>query len=204
MIVFGKANRASSTVSDGALVAAASLSNRYITNRFLPDKAIDLVDEAASAQRLQQESKPDAIQELDRKIMTIQIELESLRKETDVASKERKQRLEESLKTLQSEAGKLTSIWDKEKEKLQAIKNAKEQLEQARVDLEKAQREGNFGRASELRYATIPGIEARLPQENSRDNFQGLIHDTVTADDIGKSSRSSRYRPKVLKGVPYS
>lgn len=192
MIVCGRANRASSTVSDGALVAAASLSNRYMTNRFLPDKAIDLVDEAASAQRLQQESKPDAIQELDRKIMTIQIELESLRKETDVASKERKQRLEHSLETLQSEAVKLTSIWDKEKEKLQAIKIAKEQLEQARVDLEKAQREGNFGRASELRYATIPSIEARLPQENSRDSFQGLIHDTVTADDIGKSSRSTR------------
>ena len=196
VIVIGKANRASSTVSDGALVAAASLSNRYITNRFLPDKAIDLVDEAASAQRLQQESKPDAIQELDRKIMTIQIELESLRKETDVASNERKQRLEESLRTLQSEAVRLTSIWDKEKEKLQAIKTAKEQLEQARVDLEKAQREGNFGRASELRYATIPSIEAQLPQENSRDSFQGLIHDTVTADDIGKSPRSSRYRPR--------
>ena len=192
MIVFAKANRASSAVSDGALVAAASLSNRYITNRFLPDKAIDLVDEAASAQRLQQESKPDAIQELHRKIMTIQIELESLRKETDVASKERKQRLEDSLKTLQSEAVKLTSIWDKEKEKLQAIKNAKEELEQARVDLERAQREGNFGRASELRYATIPSIEAQLPQENSGDSFQGLIHDTVTSDDIGKSSRSTR------------
>lgn len=166
------------------------MSNRYITDRFLPDKAIDLVDEAASAQRLQQESKPDAIQELDRQIMTIQIELESLRKETDVASKDRKGGLEKSLVTLQSEAAKLSTIWEKEKEELQAIKNAKEELEQARIELDKAQREGNFGRAGELRYATIPSIEARLPQENNRDNFQGLIHDTVTADDIGTSLKS--------------
>ena len=162
------------------------MSNRYITDRCLPDKAIDLVDEAASAQRLQQESKPDAIQELDRKIMTIQIEVESLRKETDVASKERKQQLEDSLTALQSEAARLTSIWDKEKEELQANKNAKEELEKARIELEKAQREGNFGRAGELRYATIPSIEARLPQENSRDGFQGLIRDSVTAENIGK------------------
>ena len=163
------------------------MSNRYISDRFLPDKAIDLVDEAASAQRLEQESKPDAIQELDRQIITIQIELESLRKETDVASKDRQGRLETSLSNLRSEAAKLSTIWEKEKEELQATKNAKEELEQARIELDKAQREGNFGRAGELRYATIPSIEARLPQENDRDNFQGLIHDTVTADDIGTS-----------------
>ena len=161
------------------------MSNRYITDRFLPDKAIDLIDEAASAQRLQQESKPDAIQELDRQIMTIQIELESLRKETDVASIDRKGLLEKSLSTFQSEAAELSAIWEKEKEELQATKDAKEELEQARIELENAQREGNFGRAGELRYATIPSIEARLPQENNRDNFKGLIHDTVTADDIG-------------------
>lgn len=171
-------------ISDNALVAAASMSNRYIADRFLPDKAIDLVDEAASAQRLQQESKPDAIQELDRQIMTIQIELESLRKETDISSKERRERLEASLAKLQQEAARLTEIWDKEKSDLQAIKSAQEDLDNARIELEKAQREGNFARASELQYAVIPSIQGRLPQEGSANNVNGLIHDTVTADDI--------------------
>jgi len=171
-------------ISDNALVAAASMSNRYIADRFLPDKAIDLVDEAASAQRLQQESKPDAIQELDRQIMTIQIELESLRKETDISSKERRQRLGESLVKLQQEAARLTEIWDKEKLDLQAIKTAQEDLDSARIELEEAQREGNFGRASELQYAIIPSIQKRLPQEGSTNSVSGLIHDTVTADNI--------------------
>lgn len=176
-------------ITDGALVAAATYSNRYITDRFLPDKAIDLVDEAASALRLQQESKPDAIQELDRQIMTIQIELESLRKETDVASKERKEKLEESLKTKQEEAARLTEIWDKERAEIDAIKSTKEELEKARIELEQAQREGNFGKASELRYATIPKLQQRLPQEGvtgptTGKDGQTLIHDSVTADDI--------------------
>ena len=171
-------------ISDAALVAAASMSNRYIADRFLPDKAIDLVDEAASAQRLQQESKPDAIQELDRQIITIQIELESLRNETDISSKERRQQLESSLDTLQHEAARLTEIWDKEKSDIQAIKTAQEDLENARIELETARREGNFGRASELQYATIPKIQSRLPEEGSKDRVSGLIHDTVTANDI--------------------
>jgi len=176
-------------ITDGALVAAATYSNRYITDRFLPDKAIDLVDEAASALRLQQESKPDAIQELDRQIMTIQIELESLRKETDVASKERREKLEASLKSKQEEVATLTEVWDKERAEIEAIKKTKEELEKARVELEQAQREGNFGRASELRYAIIPKLQERLPHEGS-DNSTGaktgdsLIHDAVTADDI--------------------
>ena len=176
-------------ITDGALVAAATYSNRYITDRFLPDKAIDLVDEAASALRLQQESKPDAIQVLDRQIMTIQIELESLRKETDVASKERKEKLEGSLRSIQEEAAKLTKIWDKERAEIEAIKNTKEELEKARIELEQAQREGNFGKASELRYATIPKLQQRLPQEGgtgpmTEKDGQTLIHDSVTADDI--------------------
>ncbi len=172
-------------ISDNALVAAASMSNRYIADRFLPDKAIDLlVDEAASAQRLQQESKPDAIQELDRQIMTIQIELESLRKETDISSKERRERLGDSLGKIQQEAARLTEIWDKEKLDLQAIKTAQEDLDSARIELEEAQREGNFGRASELQYAIIPSIQKRLPQEGSTNSVSGLIHDTVTADNI--------------------
>ena len=176
-------------ITDGALVAAATYSNRYITDRFLPDKAIDLVDEAASALRLQQESKPDAIQELDRQIMTIQIELESLRKETDILSKERREKLESSLESKQKEAARLTEIWDKERAELEAIKNAKEELEKARIELDQAQRDGNFGKASELRYSTIPQLEARLPKDGSETaagTTQGdtLIHDSVTADDI--------------------
>jgi ATP-dependent Clp protease ATP-binding subunit ClpB len=176
-------------ITDGALVAAATYSNRYITDRFLPDKAIDLVDEAASALRLQQESKPDAIQKLDRQIMTLQIELESLRKETDVASVERREKLETTLKTKQEEAAKLTEIWDKERAEIEAIKKTKEDLEKARLELEQAQREGNFGRASELRYAIIPKLQAQLPQEGVKGptteaGEQTLIHDSVTADDI--------------------
>lgn len=176
-------------ITDGALVAAATYSNRYITDRFLPDKAIDLVDEAASAQRLQQESKPEAIQELDRQTMTIQIELESLRKETDVLSKERRAKLEAFLKSKQDEVAKLTEVWDKEKLEIEAIKSAKEELEKARIELDQAQREGNFGKASELRYSSIPRLEARLPKEGSEvatseSGGQVLIHDSVTADDI--------------------
>ena len=178
-------------ITDGALVAAAAYSNRYITDRFLPDKAIDLVDEAASALRLQQESKPDAIQELDRQIMTIQIELESLRKETDIASKERKEALERSLTLKQDKAGELTAKWEKERAEIEDIKKAKEDLEQARMELDRAQREGNFAKASELRYATIPAFEQKLrPKEqgeegpSSSDSAESLIHDSVTADDI--------------------
>ena len=175
-------------ITDGALVAAATYSNRYITDRFLPDKAIDLVDEAASALRLQQESKPDSIQRLDREIMTIQIELESLRKETDIASKERRGQLEESLKAKQIEVTRLTEIWDKEKAEIESIKKTKEEIEQAKLDLEQARREGNFGKAGELQYATIPKLEAKLPQEGtevtSGPNGETLIHDSVTGDDI--------------------
>ena len=176
-------------ITDGALVAAATYSNRYITDRFLPDKAIDLVDEAASALRLQQESKPDAIQELDRQIMTLQIELESLRKETDVASKERKDKLESTLKSKQEDAAKLTEIWDKERAEIDVVKKTKEELEKARIELDQAQREGNFGRAGELRYAVIPKLQAKLPQEGAEVSTTGadgqsLIHDSVTADDI--------------------
>ena len=174
-------------ITDGALVAAATYSNRYITDRFLPDKAIDLVDEAASALRLQQESKPDAIQELDRQIMTIQIELESLRKETDTASKERKEKLEETLRQKQSEVAALTQRWEKERAEIEAIKRAKEDLEKARLELERAQREGNFAKASELRYATIPKLEASIPKETTKDQSgDTLVHDFVTADDIAK------------------
>jgi ATP-dependent Clp protease ATP-binding subunit ClpB len=176
-------------ITDGALVAAATYSNRYITDRFLPDKAIDLVDEAASALRLQQESKPDSIQTLDREIMTIQIELESLRKETDVASKERKAKLEENLVEKRKEVYRLTEIWDKEKAEIEEIKTAKADLEKARLELEQARREGNFGKAGQLQYDVIPKLEAKLPEEGQEvktvgEDGQTLIHDSVTSDDI--------------------
>lgn len=176
-------------ITDGALVAAAAYSNRYIMDRFLPDKAIDLVDEAASALRLQQESKPDAIQELDRQIMTIQIELESLRKESDIATKERREQLENNLTLKQDEVGALTEKWGKERSDIEQIKKTKEELESARQELETAQREGNFAKASELRYAKIPELQRKLPQEEggettSTNASDALIHDSVTADDI--------------------
>jgi ATP-dependent Clp protease ATP-binding subunit ClpB len=172
-------------ITDGALVAAAMYSNRYISDRFLPDKAIDLMDEAASALRLQQESKPDAIQELDRQIMTIQIELESLRKEEDVSSKERREKLEKTLKAKQEQASKLTEKWEKERQEIEEIKNTKEKIEQAKQELEKAQREGDFAKASELRYSTIPQLQQRLPHDDEKDHTSdSLLHDSVTADDI--------------------
>ncbi|KAL7272828.1 chaperone ATPase hsp78 [Rhizina undulata] len=173
-------------ITDSALVSAATLSNRYITDRFLPDKAIDLVDEAASALRLQQESKPDVIQELDRAILTIRIELESLRKEDDIVSKERREKLEETLKEKQAKAEELTKIWEKEKAELQVIKNTKEALERARMELEQCRRQGLFERASELQYAVIPGLQAKLPKEGDKTHRGTLLHDAVDADDIAR------------------
>ncbi|KAL2129856.1 hypothetical protein VTI74DRAFT_7204 [Chaetomium olivicolor] len=172
-------------ITDGALVAAATLSNRYITDRFLPDKAIDLMDEAASSLRLQQESKPEDILRLDQKIMTIQIELESLRKEKDVASKERREKLESDLRACQEEVQVLMERWEKEKAEIEAIKQTQAELDKARVELDQAQREGNFARASELRFGVIPSLERKLPKEDERPEGEGtLIHDSVTADDI--------------------
>jgi ATP-dependent Clp protease ATP-binding subunit ClpB len=172
-------------ITDGALVAAATYSNRYITDRFLPDKAIDLMDEAASSLRLQQESKPEDILRLDQKIMTIQIELESLRKEKDIASKERREKLEADLKKCQEEAQALTEKWEKEKAEIEAIKQTQAELDKARIELEQAQREGNFARASELRFGVIPTLEQKLPKEGEKPEGEGtLIHDSVTADDI--------------------
>ena len=129
-------------IMDGALVAAATYSNRYVTDRFLPDKAIDLVDEAASALRLQQESKPDSIQQLERQIMTIQIEMESLRKETDTISRERRDKLKDILKQKSEEVQKLSEQWEKERKVIEEIKSTKERLEQARLELEQHQRDG--------------------------------------------------------------
>jgi ATP-dependent Clp protease ATP-binding subunit ClpB len=172
-------------ITDGALVAAATYSNRYITDRFLPDKAIDLVDEAASALRLQQESKPDAIQELDRQTMTIQIELESLRKETDVASNERREKLQQTLKQKQDTAAKLTEKWEAERAEIETMKKVKEEIEEARLQLEEARRDGNFAKAGELQYSRIPALQEKLPQESEEQGrADSLLHESVTADDI--------------------
>ncbi|KAK1769763.1 P-loop containing nucleoside triphosphate hydrolase protein [Phialemonium atrogriseum] len=172
-------------ITDGALVAAATLSNRYVTDRFLPDKAIDLMDEAASSLRLQQESKPEDIMGLDQRIMTIQIELESLRNEKDIASRERREKLEQDLKACQEEAKTLTERWEKERTEIAAIKMAQAELDKARVELDRAQREGNFARASELRFGVIPSLEQKVPKEDEKPAADGtLIHDSVTADDI--------------------
>lgn len=175
-------------ITDGALVAAATYSARYISERFLPDKAIDLVDEAASALRLQQESKPDAIQELERSIMTIQIELESLRKESDIASVERREKLEKTLGEKQKDVKELTEKWDAERAEIENLKRTKEELEQARIELEQCRRDGNFGRAGMLQYSRIPELEQKLPQETQEtapnQQSDNLVHDSVTPDDI--------------------
>ncbi|CUS06625.1 unnamed protein product, partial [Tuber aestivum] len=170
-------------ITDNALVSAATLSNRYITDRFLPDKAIDLVDEAASALRLQQESRPDEIHELDHAILTLRIELESLRKEEDVASKERKEKLEAILKEKKAMVKGLTKVWEEEKAGLQAIKIAKGELEHARVELEICRRKRNFGKAFMLQYARILELEAKLPKDGEASKGS-LIHDSVGPDDI--------------------
>ncbi|KAJ6445888.1 heat shock protein 78, mitochondrial precursor [Purpureocillium lavendulum] len=174
-------------ITDGALVAAAALSNRYITDRFLPDKAIDLMDEAASHLKLQHESKPEDIMRLDHKIMTIQIELESLRKEKDVASKERREKLEKDLDQYNKEISELNARWEKEKSEIDSVKKVQEDLDKARFELDQAQRVGNFGRASELRFGVIPDLEAKLPSDKESQEDKGddaLVHDAVTSDDI--------------------
>lgn len=173
-------------VADSALVVAAMYSDRYIADRFLPDKAIDLVDEACSALRLQQESKPEAIENLDREIMRIQIQLESLKKETDLDSSETRVKLEKELESKRSESEDLTKTWHKEKTKLNETKNLKELLNKLRIELENAERTGNFSKASELRYGTIPDIERKLPQENSTNEQHSLLHERVTSEDIAR------------------
>lgn len=174
-------------ITDGALVTSAVYSNRYLTERRLPDKAIDLIDEACSTLRLQQESKPDAIANLDRQIMTIEIELESLVNETDQLSVDRRQKLEDDLKYKKSEWQALNLQWESERKSIEEVKSAKLTLEQARFELEQAQRDGNYGRASELLYGRIPQLEmqvADLTEGETTYNNSALLHDSVTSDDI--------------------
>ncbi|MCO6387213.1 ATP-dependent chaperone ClpB [Aliihoeflea sp. 40Bstr573] len=171
-------------ISDSALVAAATLSNRYITDRFLPDKAIDLVDEAASRLRMQVDSKPELLDELDRRIMQLKIEREALRNETDVASKDRLSRLEKELADLEEESARVTSLWAAEKEKLGLAADLKRQLDEARNELAIAQRKGEFQRAGELAYGRIPELEKKLAEAESQDNVGSMVEETVTPDHV--------------------
>jgi ATP-dependent Clp protease ATP-binding subunit ClpB len=149
-------------ITDSALVAAATLSNRYITDRFLPDKAIDLVDEASARLRMQVDSKPEELDSIDREIIRLRIEQEALRRETDAASKDRLGRLEQELAELEEKSTALTTAWKAEKDKLGEAQKIKSELEQARIGLEQAQRQGEFQRAGELAYGIIPALEKKL------------------------------------------
>ena len=170
-------------ITDGAIVAAATLSNRYITDRFLPDKAIDLMDEAASRIRMEVESKPEEIETLDRRIIQLKIEREALRKESDAASRDRLTHLEHDLAQLEQQSAELTQRWQAEREKIQAEAKLKEQLDQARLELDQAQRRGDLARAGELSYGVIPGLEKQLADAQTAS--QGaMLREEVTAQDI--------------------
>jgi ATP-dependent Clp protease ATP-binding subunit ClpB len=175
-------------ITDSAIVAAATLSNRYITDRFLPDKAIDLVDEAASRLRMEVDSKPEALDELDRRIMQLKIEREALKKETDPASKDRLGKLEKELADLEEESNTLTAAWQGEKDKLGDAQKLKEQLDAARLDLEQAQRKADWNRASELSYGVIPDLERKLQEAEKGGSGAGekkaIVREAVTESDI--------------------
>lgn len=173
-------------VSDSALVSAASLSNRYITDRFLPDKAIDLVDEAASRLRMQVDSKPEELDEIDRRVMQLKIEREALKVETDTASRDRLQRLEKELSDLEEESAELTAKWQAEKQKLGLAADLKGQLEEARNALAIAQRNGEFQKAGELAYGKIPQLEKQLVEAESQENRGSLLEETVTPDHVAQ------------------
>ena len=161
-------------ITDGAIVAAATLSHRYITDRQLPDKAIDLIDEAASRLRMEIDSKPEQIDELDRRIIQLKIEREALKKENDPASKERLKNVDREIAELEQRSAALTAQWQKEKEKLSGVKRLQEQLDQARSELETAQRRGDLQRAGELMYSIIPGLEKRLAEGSAVGQTQML------------------------------
>ena len=171
-------------IADSAIVAAATLSHRYITDRFLPDKAIDLVDEAASRLRMQIDSKPEEIDELDRRIIQLKIEREALKKESDRASKDRLARLESELADLEQQSAELTAKWLAEKDQLAQVKRTQERLDQARLELEQAQRRGDLTRAGELLYSVIPSLEEQLAQAAEE---QGqMLKLEVTATEIAE------------------
>jgi ATP-dependent Clp protease ATP-binding subunit ClpB len=177
-------------LKDSALVAAAVLSNRYIADRFLPDKAIDLVDEAAARLRMEIDSMPAELDEIARRIMQLEIEREALKKETDKASKERLEKLERELANLKEERGRLAAHWQQEKDAIQAARAAKEEIEQLRPEIERAQRAGDYAKASELQYGKMPELERRLRDQEARlqdlQRGQRMLKEEVDEEDIAE------------------
>ncbi|MEO7168787.1 MAG: ATP-dependent chaperone ClpB [Sphingomonas sp.] len=170
-------------ITDAAIVAASTLSNRYITDRFLPDKAIDLMDEAASRIRMEVESKPEEIETLDRRIIQLKIEREALKKESDAASRDRLTTLESELANLEQQSAELTTRWQGEKDKINAEAKLKEQLDAARLELDQAQRAGDLAKAGELSYGTIPQLTRQLDEAQATTKG-AMLREEVTADDI--------------------
>src|SRR5213079_616739 len=173
-------------ITDSAIVAAATLSHRYITDRFLPDKAIDLIDEAAARLKMQVDSKPEELDSLDREIVRLKIEQEALRKESDPASKDRLARLEKELAGLEERSAALTSRWKAEKDKLSDAQKLKTELDQARNELADAQRRGEYQRAGELAYGRIPELEKKLKSVESAAGDGALVEEAVTADHVAQ------------------
>jgi ATP-dependent Clp protease ATP-binding subunit ClpB len=172
-------------ITDAAIVAAATLSNRYIADRFLPDKAIDLIDEAASRQRMQVDSKPEELDELDRRIIQLKIEQEALKKESDPASRDRLARLSGELDDLQEKSDALTARWRAEKDKVGAAQKLKEQLESARNELAQAQRRGEYQRAGEIAYGVIPDLEKKLAATETQTG-DALVEEAVTPNHVAQ------------------
>ena len=171
------------TITDGAIVAAAQLSHRYIQNRFLPDKAIDLMDEAASRLRMEVESKPEEIENLDRRIIQLKIEEQALQRETDAASKDRLAALRKELADLEQQSSELTTRWQNERDKIQAGTRVKEELDAAKLELEQAQRTGDLAKAGELQYGRIPELEKRMAEAEGHSE-NAMLRERVTEDDI--------------------
>lgn len=195
-------------IADAALVTAAVYGARFISDRFLPDKAIDLVDEAASALRLQQESRPDELEALERALVTLRIERESLRNEEDVVSVERRAAVDAALEETQRRAEELRAVWERERERVERVKEVKRRLEEAKYELEVAQREGHYEKASKLRFATIPELMKKLPseaetaREEGKDGVLPMLHDRVTSEDVARVVAKSTGIPvqSLLKG----
>ena len=173
-------------ISDSALVSAATLSNRYITDRFLPDKAIDLVDEAASRLRMEVDSKPEELDALDRDILQKQIEAEALRKEDDAASVDRLEKLEKELADLQEKSSQMTAKWQAERDKLAGARDIKEQLESARIELQNAKRAGDLAKAGELSYGVIPELEKKLAEAEATEDSGVMVEEAVRPEQIAQ------------------
>ncbi|MGX1787969.1 ATP-dependent chaperone ClpB [Bosea sp. NPDC055332] len=173
-------------ITDSALVSAATLSNRYITDRFLPDKAIDLVDEASARLRMQVDSKPEELDSIDREIVRLKIEQEALKKESDAGSKERLKRLESELSELEARSAAITATWKAEKDKLGQAAEIKTKLDNARNELAQAQRKGEYQRAGELAYGEIPQLEKALAEIEAKGDTSGMVEEAVTPDHVAQ------------------